>query len=211
MIKKGIKRLVFLLPFLVLFMISCEINQTKSSSGSNANSGPAPQEQPAHGQATVNLMEKSLFSGTNLDSTYWTNLENYCKAGPTLLIIADLNLVPGQMSRSGFQGRPGAQLYGLATSYSGWGWTPANGDDDAYLVWERQDEIVAWWSRYVRAVVQVMQKAPQTTAVIIINDGPDMMGFRLGPATYQEMGVVASRVQMGDTYQYKTRSLRFPK
>jgi hypothetical protein len=208
MTKKNVKQLVFFLPLLI-FMIGCEVNQTKSSSGSNP--GTPPQEQPGHGQATINLMEQNIFSGTKLNTTYWTYLEAYCKAGPTLLIIADLNLIPVQMTRSGFQGRPGAQLYGLATSYAGGNWYPREGDDDAYLVWAAQDEIVAWWVRYLSAIVQIMQKAPQTTAIIITNDGEDMMGFRLGPATLDNMSSVASRVAMGEIYAYKTRSLRFPK
>jgi hypothetical protein len=213
MTKKKLIQLSLSLFSLLLLMVvfGCEVNQTKSNGGSGSNSGTTPPEQPAHGQVTINLMEQNLFTGTNLNSTYWSNLEAYCKAGPTLLIIADLNLVPGQMTRSGFRGRVAAQLYGLATSYAGLDWYPREGDDDAYLVWEARDEIVAWWSRYVQAVLQVMQKAPQTTAIIIVNDGEDMLGFRLGPATYDNLSSVANRLGMGDIYQYKTRSSRFLK
>ena len=45
-----------------------------------------------------------------------------------------------------------------------------------------------------------MQKAPQTTAVVIANDGFDRLGFRLGPPTYRAMGSVGGRVQMGSIF-----------
>lgn len=204
---KMIKRLVFLLPFLILFMIGCEMSQTKSSSGSSSSSssGPAPQDQPTHGQVTYNILEKSPFSGQQLDSSFWTNLEAYCKAGPTLLIIADMDQIPNQMSRAGFVARWIAQDYALATLYSGVGWTGDPNDPEVQALYDQRDQIEAWWSRYIQRIVQLMQKAPQTTAIIILNDGPDRCGFRLGPATYNNMGSVASRVQLGDILQYKTR------
>lgn len=199
-----------LLPLLLLMFSStgCQYwdNMTNSGGGgstsnASANSGSAATtqtEQPAHGQATVNLMEQSPFNGQNLDSAYWSKLEGYCKAGPTQLIIADLNAVPGQMSRAGFNGRWGAQIYALASTVAGMGWSPVDGETQ--VLSDQRGQIDAWWSRYIQAVVQVMQKTPQTTAVVIANDGFDRLGFRLGPPTYRAMGSVGGRVQMGNIF-----------
>lgn len=196
MTKKKLIQMILSLPILMLLMVGCEINQTKSSSGSG--SGSTSQDQPTHGQATINLMERNVFSGANLDPAFMTWLENYCKAGPTHLIMADLELVPDQMSRAGFVGSWAAQLYALATTYAGMFNGPPD-DADAAHFWEIQDQIYAWWDRYVQAVVGVMQRAPQTTATIIINDGRDRVGMRLGPATKDHMGSVANRVEIGAT------------
>ena len=155
-------------------------------------------------------MEKSPFNGQNLDAAYWSKLEGYCKAGPTQLIIADLNSVPGQMSRAGFYGRWGAQLYALASTVAGMNWSPSDGETE--VLSGQRGEIGSWWGRYIRAIEQVMQKAPQTTAVVIANDGFDRLGFRLGPPTYRAMGSVGGRVQMGSIFPesayQKTRSIQ---
>ncbi|MFH0787048.1 MAG: hypothetical protein V2B13_05455 [Pseudomonadota bacterium] len=209
------KKLNLLGPFLLLstlFTIGCgifETNQsTKSGSGSGSSSTVTSQEATPHGQITVNLMEKVPFNGKALDSTFWNNMEAYCKAGPTHLIIGDLELVPNQMSRAGFVGSWAAQLYALATTYAGMFSGPPD-DADAAHFWSIQDEIYDWWDRYVQAIIRVMERAPQTTATIITNDGRDRVGFRLGPATYRRMGSVAGRVNIGTTVdesQYKNRS-----
>jgi hypothetical protein len=205
-------KLSWLLLPLFLLMLSatgCSVwdNMTNSGSGSSSGSSPAANsgasttaqaEQPAHGPATVNLMEQSPFNGQDLDSAYWTKLEGYCKAGPTLLIVADMNAVPVQMSRAGFNGRWGAQLYALASTVAGMNWSPSDGETLA--LWNVRGQLDAWWSRYVQAVVKVMQKTPQTTALIISNDGFDRLGFRLGPPTQQAMGSVAGRTQMGSLF-----------
>ena len=178
---------------LLLILIGCEINQTKSSSGSN--SGSVTQDQPAHTQATVNLLEKDIFRGTNLNTTYWTSLEGYCKAGPTQLIIANMDLIPSHMDRAGFPAPENQQYYALASTYAGLNWSP--GDATSQALWEAQDQMYAWWNRYIQKVVEIMQKTPQTTAIIIVNDGNDRLGARLGPAIYDHMGSVVNRVQMG--------------
>ena len=197
-----------LLPLLLLMLpaTGCQYwdNLTNSGGGSSSNSnasatsgsGTTTQtEQPAHGPATVNLMEQSPFNGQNLDSAYWSKLEGYCKAGPTQLLIADMNLVPGQMSRAGFNGRWTAQMWVLASTVAGMNWSPIDGETQALS--NVRGQIDSWWGRYLQAIIQVMQKAPQTTVVVIVNDGFDRLGYRLGPATYRAMGSVGGRVQMG--------------
>ena len=193
--------------FLSLLLITgCGLwdNMTNSGSGSGSGSGSSSNsstqaEQPAHGQATVNLMEQTPFNGDQLDSAYWAKLEAYCKAGPTHLIIADMNQVTGQMSRAGFGGRWTLQCYALGSTVAGMNWKPKPGDSEGEALLQKRGQIDAWWSRYVQAVVQVMQKAPQTTATIITNDGFDKLGIRLGPGTYRQMGSVQGRVQVGHT------------
>ncbi len=202
--KKLIQVSLSLFSFILFIIIfGCELTQNKSSSGSgSSNSGPAPQDQPTHGQVTYNILEKSPFSGQQLDSSFWTNLEAYCKAGPTQLIIADMDLIPIQMSRAGFVARWTAQDYALATIYAGAGWSANPSDTESQALYDQRDQIDAWWSRYIQRIVQIMQKAPQTTAIIIQNDGFDRCGFRLGPAINDNMGSVASRVQMGGIFTY---------
>jgi hypothetical protein len=205
MTKKKLSWLLLPLLLLMLPVNGCQYwdNMTNSGSGSSSNTSSTSTtqaEQPAHGQATVNLMEQTPFNGQDLDSGYWSKLEGYCKAGPTHLIIADMNQVTGQMSRSGFSGRWTLQCYALGSTIAGMNWRPKPGDSEGEAFLQKRGQIDAWWSRYVQAVVQVMQKAPQTTATIITNDGFDKLGIRLGPGTYRQMGSVQSRVQVGNLY-----------
>jgi hypothetical protein len=193
--------LSLLLPMLTITGCQYWDNATNSGSGSgsgtSSTSTSSTQAEQPHPQATVNLLERNPFNGQDLDSTFWTKMEAYCKAGPTQLIIADMNLVPGQMSRAGFNGRWTLQCYALGSTIAGWNWSPKPGDAEGDALSRDRGRIDAWWSRYIQAVVQVMQKAPQTTAVIIVNDGFDKLGIRLGPATYRAMGSVQGRVQIG--------------
>jgi hypothetical protein len=201
MIKKNL--ICLLLPLLLLLLpaTGCQYWDNMTNSGSGGSQPPnttSQPEQPSHGPATVNLMEQTPFNGRELDSAYWSKLEGYCKAGPTQLIIADLNAVPGQMGRAGFNGRWGAQLYALASTVAGMNWSPSDGETQ--VLSDQRGEIGSWWGRYLQAVIQVMQKTPQTTAVVIANDGFDRLGFRLGPPTYRAMGSVGGRVQMGSIF-----------
>jgi hypothetical protein len=210
MIKRRLFTRVYFLSQLMFLMIGCDVmenqwnNLTNSGSGSSSNSSSnsrvTSQEVPAHGQVTVSLLERSPFKGKDLDPVFWSNMEAYCKAGPTHLIIADMNLVPVQMSRAGFVARWTAQCYALATTYAGLPWSPGD-DAEGQFLYDNRDQMDAWWSRYVQAVVKVMKNAPRTTAVIIVNDSLDRLGFRLGHATYRDMGPVRDRVQIGDTIQ----------
>ena len=164
MTKKKLSWLLLPLLLLMLPATGCQYwdNMTNSGSGSSSNSSSTStsttqKEEPAHGQATVNLMENSPFNGQELDSTYWAKLEAYCKAGPTHLVIADMNQVTGQMSRSGFSGRWTLQCYALGSTIAGMNWRPKPGDSEGDALLQKRGQIDAWWSRYVQAVVQVMQ------------------------------------------------------
>ena len=203
--KKKITRLGHAMFFL-FFLMGCDSwnDLTNSGSGSNTNSSSNTASsantptQETHGQVNVNLLERSPFRGKDLDPAFWSSLEAYCKAGPTSLIIANMDLIPSQMSRAGFIGRPNAQYYALSRTIAGANWS-AGDDPDALFLKGVQAEMDAWWVRYVQAIVQIMQKAPKTTAVIIVNDGPDRCGGSLGFGTYRIMTSVNNRVSMGST------------
>ncbi|OGP52165.1 MAG: hypothetical protein A2Y79_12805 [Deltaproteobacteria bacterium RBG_13_43_22] len=199
MTKKKISQLVLSLPLLFLFIIGCDLlgKITSTKSGSGSSSGTTAQDQPAHGQATINLMEKDIFIGDKLNTSYITWLEGYCKAGPTQLIIADMPLIPGQFTRSIASGYWAAQMFALASTYAG---VFSSHFDMEELVWffENQDQIYAWWDRYISAILSIMQKAPQTTALIVTNDEPDRCGARLGYAIQSRLASVNNRVTLGD-------------
>ena len=103
MTKKKLSWLLLPLFLLMLPATGCQYwdNLTNSGSGSSSGSGSTTQaEEPTHGPATVNLMERTPFNGQGLDSAFWSKMEGYCKAGPTQLILADLEAVPNQMTRA---------------------------------------------------------------------------------------------------------------
>ena len=213
MFKRKLYRLAFFAFHFMLLSMGCDMaqeqwnNLTSSGSGSNSSSGSkannnTSQEVPAHGPVAVNLLERSPFKGMELDSTFWANMEAYCKAGPTQLIIADMNLVPVQMSKAGFDARWTAQCYALATTYAGLPWEPDPKDGEVIALWNARDQVNAWWSRYIQKINQVMQNAPQTTAIIIHNDGFDRLGFRLGDSTLRNLGSVQNRVSLGGVIRY---------
>lgn len=192
-----------LLSALLLALTGCEWwnNLTNSSSGSSSssnNSTTTVTTAPAHGQATINLLERSLFQGRQLNTATWSELEAYCKAGPTHLIVSDMDLIPGTMSRAGFNARVNMQYYALSRNIAGANWD-AKGDPEGQEFLRVRGEMEDWWFRYINAIVQIMQKAPQTTAVIIVNDGHDKCGRSLGEGTFRAMGSVSSRVSKGDT------------
>jgi hypothetical protein len=181
---------------LLIVILGCSSSSTKSNGGSSGSS-PGTGDQAPHGQATINLMAQNVFAGSNLNTNYWAQLEGYCKAGPTQLIIADMGLVIEQFSRSIGPGRWESQMFALASTYAGVGWAPP-GDPDADYYWTIQDQILAWWDRYINAVLGIMQKYPQTTALIITNDEPDRCGARLGLAIQNNLASVNNRVTLGD-------------
>ncbi len=106
-------------------------------------------------------------------------------------------LIPSQMSRDGFTGQPNAQYYTLLRTVGGANWSPGD-DGELQFLKDHAGEIDAWWARYIRANVQIMQKYPKTTAVIIVNDGVDRCGMSLSNGTYGQMSSVSNRVSIGD-------------
>lgn len=125
MTKKKIIQLMLFLPLLLLILNGCDWLADITGTKSGSSSGTTPPDQPAHGQVTYNILEKSPFSGQQLNTTFWTNLDGYCKAGPTQLIICDLNMIPNQMGQAGFPGRDLAKYYAFSrTVNNAFLWAP---------------------------------------------------------------------------------------
>ncbi len=188
------------LPLLLLILNGCDWLADITGTKSGSSSGTTPPDQPAHGQVTYNILEKSPFSGQQLNTTFWTNLDGYCKAGPTQLIICDLNMIPNQMGQAGFPGRDLAKYYAFSrTVNNAFLWAP-NMDPELQYLYDNQDKIYAWWARYIQAIVQIMQKYPKTTAVIIINNTfADQGGPSVAHGTMGMMSSVSNRVSIGNT------------
>lgn len=151
-----------------------------------------------HEQATINLLERPIFMGRQLNASAWSDIESFCKAGPTQLIVADTNLIPSQMTQAGFKGRENAQWFALSRTYAGFNWLPGN-DGELQALSNERNELGDWWDSYIIKVVEIMVKAPQTTATIIANDALDHCGRQLGNSTYKTMQNVSDRVLVGDT------------
>ena len=120
--------------------------------------------------------------------------------GPTKLVLADLVKVPGRMRQAGFRGRDNALWYTLSRSYAEWNWHTKAGDPDNHLSNQRR-ELHDIWANYINVVVSAMQAAPQTTAVILENDGHDRCGKTLGEYTQRQMNAVRGRVELGHFFQ----------
>ncbi len=196
--QKHFLTLFTILMFSVLIAGCGAKSTTNSGSGSGTlASGGGSSNEPPHGQATINLLEREVFIGDKLNESFFNWLEVYCQAGPTHLIIADMPLIPDHFTRSIAPGEWAAQMFALASTYAGVAWSPF-GHPDADYYWTIQDQIFNWWASYIERILQIMLKAPQTTALIVANDEPDLCGARLGVAIQNHLSPVGDRVALGD-------------
>jgi hypothetical protein len=156
-----------------------------------------------HPAVTVNVLAEHAVwvSGTltQVDPAFASWLQRYCLGGPTRLVLADLAQVPGRMRQAGFRGRDNALWYTLSRSYAEWNWRGDPRDPDAHLSNQRR-ELHDFWSNYIEVVVAVMAAVPQTTALILDNDGPDRCGKELGEYSQRQMSAVGRRVELGRFY-----------
>jgi hypothetical protein len=161
---------------------------------------PGGEEPIAHPPVTVNVLaEHAVWASgslTQVDPAFASWLRRYCLGGATKLVLADLAQVPGRMRQAGFRGRDNALWYTLSRSYAEWNWHGNAGDPDAHLSNQRR-ELHDIWSNYIDVVVSVMSAAPQTTALILENDGHDRCGKELGEYTQRQMNAVRGRVELG--------------
>ena len=132
-------------------------------------------------------------------------LRRYCLGGPTTLIIADMEAVPGAMEWAGFHGRPNALWYTLSRSYAEWPWSPSAGDPDNHLSDQRR-ELHDCWSNYLDVVLAAMQAAPGTRATFLLNDENDRCGDVLSEYSLRQLSTVADRIERGRVF----RPLRGP-
>ncbi|HEY7141958.1 MAG TPA: fibronectin type III domain-containing protein [Methylomirabilota bacterium] len=157
-----------------------------------------------HQPMTVNVLaERAVWlpgTLTQVDPAIASWLRRTCLGGATKLVLADMRQVPGRMRQAGFRGRDNALYYTLSRSYAEWNWHGDPHDPDAHLSDQRR-ELHDIWSNYIDVVVSVMSAAPQTTALILDNDGPDRCGKELGEYTQRQMSAVRNRVELGRFYQ----------
>ncbi len=133
---------------------------------------------------------------TRVDPAFASWLRRTCVGGATRLVLADLGQIPGRMRQAGFRGRDNALWYTLSRSYAEWNWHGDPHDPDRHLSDQRR-ELHDFWSNYIDAVLAAMTAAPQTTALILDNDGPDRCGKELGEYTQRQMRNAAGRVELG--------------
>lgn len=161
---------------------------------------PVGEEPIPHAPMTMNVLADQAVwlpgTLTQVDPAFASWLRRTCLGGATKLVLADLVKVPGRMRQAGFRGRDNALWYTLSRSYAEWNWHAKAGDPDNHLSNQRR-ELHDIWANYINVVVSVMQAAPQTTALILENDGHDRCGKTLGEYTQRQMNAVRGRVELG--------------
>lgn len=122
---------------------------------------------------------------------------------PDHIIIADLQRLPDIMTQAGFVGRWTAQCYALANSYAGVEWDLTGADQEVLDLYVQREAIDKWFEeKYIQPVEAQLKKWPDLTATIIINDGHDRLGFRLGDAIWKRLEGFRERLTMGEIYKY---------
>lgn len=111
-----------------------------------------------------------------------------------------MTTLPDRMREAGFQGTDNPLYYALASTYADWPWQPDPADPDFVRLSERRGEIYEWFDKIVMDVANTMESNPQQKVTAIINDGPDRLGFRLGPAIMEKLNKFGTRAQMGTLY-----------
>jgi hypothetical protein len=111
----------------------------------------------------------------------------------------DMNTIPDQMRKAGFQGSDNALYYALAHVYN-IGPGQEMPDDEAgslATLNTQRDAIYNWFDGEVAKVKNILQENPRATVTAITNDGRDKCGFRLGPAIMAKLKGFGNRVQLG--------------
>ncbi|MBA4392302.1 MAG: hypothetical protein C0407_02000 [Desulfobacca sp.] len=112
----------------------------------------------------------------------------------------DLNTIPDRMRQAGFQGSDNLLYYVLGSTYADWPWQPDPADPDAMRLSAQRGDIYEWFDKIVMNVADKMEANPEQTVTAIINDGPDRLGFRLGPAIMEKLTKFGDRAQIGTIY-----------
>jgi hypothetical protein len=121
-----------------------------------------------------------------------------------LIVVADLDTIPGRMRSAGFQGRDGVLYYALAQIYSGRPNSAPDTDTETKVLFERQDEIIKWWNGEVDKVSDQLKAHPGLQAKVIEHDGRingvERLGCRLVGPTMERLAEFGDRVQPGDVF-----------
>jgi hypothetical protein len=51
------------------------------------------------------------------------------------------------------------------------------------VLYSQRGEMTKWWNGYIMAVIELMQKHPDMTVILIVNDGYDICGGQLSIGT----------------------------
>ena len=119
------------------------------------------------------------------------------------IIVLDLDKQPQEMRDAGIPGRDTALWYvANCKLYPGWDWpeSEAMSDSDGVVLWGKQAEVIKWLDDRVIGVVKRLNQNSLATAIIIVNDGPDKCGNRVGKAITEkmiELKAPMDRVNMG--------------
>jgi len=177
-------------------------SRTSSNKKSNTNTNSNTTTYATHGQATRDLLKDFhpwKTGSVKINPSWESDLDAFAKAGPTHIIIADMPAVADHMLASGFQGRWTALHYALSRSYAGFNWSGGTDSDGIWLK-SHETEIIEFWQNYIDAIIRVMNKHSNMTALIIYKDGFDLLGRTLGNSTLKAFpDNLKSRVTLGET------------
>jgi hypothetical protein len=116
----------------------------------------------------------------DINPQFVSELDAFAEAGPVHLIVSNMSYIPERMRASGFEGNDTVLWYVLSRTVVGADWQPGPG---SYELYNQRDVITKWWNDYINAVLALMQKHPDMTVTLIINDGYDICGGQLSIAT----------------------------
>jgi hypothetical protein len=119
----------------------------------------------------------------------------------------DLDTLPDRMRQAGFEGTDNQLYYALASTYADWPWQPDPNDPASIKLSDQREDIYKWFDNIVSGVGRQMKANPYLTASAVINDGPDRLGARLGPAIMKKLSNFGDRVQMGTLYEDTTQTV----
>lgn len=113
----------------------------------------------------------------------------------------DLDTIPDRMRQAGFEGTDNQLYYALASTYADWPWQPDPNDPASMKLSDQRADIYKWFDHIVSDVGRQMKANPYLSATAVINDGPDRLGGRLGPAILKKLNSFGDRVQMGTLFE----------
>jgi hypothetical protein len=106
------------------------------------------------------------------------------------LIVLDLDAQPNEMRAAGFVGRDTMLWYmSNCTVYPGYGidTNAVLSDPTGVVLYNQQPAIIKWMDDKVRLVVDELKSNPAADATVILNDGADKCGNRVGEALINKM------------------------
>jgi len=113
----------------------------------------------------------------------------------------NLDSIPDRMRKAGFEGTDNQLYYVLASTYADVPWQPDPTDAASMKLSDQRDDIYKWFDNIVNDVAGQMKADPSLNLTAVMNDGPDRLGARLGPAIMKKLGSFGDRVQLGSVYE----------